>query len=62
MVHVVFEAVREEAEKHGVRVAASEIIGLWPRAALEMAAEHFLRFENYHRGGLLEDRIEDRGL
>ena len=46
-VHVVFDAVREQAEAEGVRVAGSEIIGLIPKAALEMAADHYLRCENF---------------
>lgn len=58
-VHVVFEAVRKEAEKLGVRAAGTEIIGLWPRAALESAAEYFLRLENYRKGGLLDDLLGD---
>jgi glutamate formiminotransferase len=35
-VHVVFEAVCREAERHGVSVVSSEIVGLIPRKALEM--------------------------
>lgn len=58
-VHVVFEAVRAEAARHGVAVAGSELIGLWPRAVLERAAEHFLQMENYRPGRLLEDRLEE---
>ena len=40
-VHAVFDAVREQAESEGVRIAGSEIIGLIPKAALEMAADHY---------------------
>lgn len=57
-VHVVYEAVRKEAERLGARAVSSEIIGLWPRAALLAAAEHFLRIENYHAGGLLDDLLD----
>src|ERR1035441_10502326 len=35
--HVVFEAVRREAERYGVAVAGSEIVGLIPRKAIELS-------------------------
>ena len=57
--HVVFEAVRREAERHGVPVVGSEIVGLVPRKALEMSAEYFLRFENFRPELVLENRIAD---
>jgi glutamate formiminotransferase len=66
-VHRVFEAVRTEAERYGASVIGSEIIGLIPKRALEMAAEHFLRCENFRPGVVLENRLaaameERRGL
>ena len=57
--HVVFEAVCREAERHGVPVVGSEIVGLVPRKALEMSAEYFLRFENFRPELVLENRIAD---
>jgi len=57
--HVVFEAVRREAERHGVPVVGSEIVGLVPRKALEMSAGYFLRFENFRPELVLENRIAD---
>jgi glutamate formiminotransferase len=57
--HVVFEAVRREAERHGVPVVGSEIVGLIPRKALEMSAEYFLRYENFRPELVLEKRIAD---
>lgn len=57
--HVVFEAVRREAERYGVPVVGSEIVGLIPKKSLEMAAEYFLRFENFKPELLLENRIAD---
>ena len=57
--HVVFEAVRREAERHGVSVVGSEIVGLVPRKALEMSAAYFLRFENFSPQLVLENRIAD---
>jgi glutamate formiminotransferase len=57
--HLVFETVRREAERHGVPVVGSEIVGLIPRKALEMSAEYFLRYENFSRELVLENRIAD---
>ena len=57
--HLVFEAVRQEAERLGVPVVGSEIVGLIPRKALEMSAGYFLRFENFRPELVLENRIAD---
>jgi len=58
-VHVVFETVRREAERYGVPVVGSEIVGLIPKKALEMAAEYFLRCENFTPHLVLENRLAD---
>lgn len=55
--HQAFEAVRREAERLGVEVIASEIVGLVPQAALFAAAAHFLKLENYSPDLVLENRI-----
>jgi glutamate formiminotransferase len=57
--HVVFEAVRREAERFGVTVAGSEIVGLIPRKAIELSAEYFLRYENFRPELVLENRIAE---
>lgn len=57
--HVVFEAVRREAERHGVAVVGSEIVGLIPRRAIELSAEYFLRYENFRPELVLENRIAE---
>jgi glutamate formiminotransferase len=57
--HVVFEAVRREAERYGVPVVGSEIVGLIPRKAMEMSAEYFLRGENFRPELVLENRIAE---
>jgi glutamate formiminotransferase/formiminotetrahydrofolate cyclodeaminase len=57
--HLVFETVRREAERYGVSVVGSEIVGLIPRKALEMAAEYFLRYENFKPELVLENRIAE---
>ncbi len=57
--HLVFETVRREAERYGVPVVGSEIVGLIPKKALEMSAEYFLRYENFRPELVLENRISD---
>ena len=56
--HHAFEAVRREAERYGVSVVSSEIVGLVPQAAIDSAAEYFLQIENFAPGVVLENRIE----
>ncbi|HYE16483.1 MAG TPA: glutamate formimidoyltransferase [Pyrinomonadaceae bacterium] len=55
--HQAFEAVRREAERLGVEILGSEIVGLVPQAALDRAAAHFLQLENYSPDLVLENRI-----
>src|SRR5712692_8987925 len=53
----VFDAVEREAAAHGVAIAGSEIVGLVPRQALEAAAVHYLKVENYHPELVFENRL-----
>jgi glutamate formiminotransferase len=53
----VFEFVKREAERYGVQVQSSEIVGLIPKRALEDAAEWFLRVENFDPSMILENRL-----
>jgi len=55
--HRVFECVRSEAERHGVPVVGSEIVGLTPADALFMAAEHYLRIEKFSSEQVLETKL-----
>ena len=55
--HRVFECVKSEAERHGVAIVGSEIVGLTPAEALIMTAEHFLRLENFSADQVLELRL-----
>lgn len=55
--HLVFETVCREAERNGVSVVGSEIVGLIPKKAIELSAEYFLRFENFRPELVLENRI-----
>jgi glutamate formiminotransferase len=57
--HLVFETVRREAERYGVSVAGSEIVGLIPKKAIELSAEYFLRYENFRPELVLENRIAE---
>jgi glutamate formiminotransferase len=60
--HEVFGWVKHEAERLGTHVAGSEVIGLLPRKAIEMTAEHFLQIEDFHSGVILENRLSNRKL
>jgi glutamate formiminotransferase len=54
----VFEAVTLEAAALGIQVVGSEIVGLVPRQALDDAAVHFLRIENFRPELIVENRLE----
>jgi glutamate formiminotransferase len=58
--HRVFECVRSEAERHGVPIVGSEIVGLTPADALFMTAEHYLRLENFSADQVLEMRLLEK--
>ncbi len=55
--HRVFECVRSEAERHGVAIVGSEIVGLTPAEALYAAAEHYLRLEGFSADQVLETKL-----
>jgi glutamate formiminotransferase len=55
--HRVFETVKSEAERHGVAIVGSEIVGLVPQGALLAAAEHYLRLEADPAGQVLENKL-----
>src|ERR1700758_3576179 len=54
----VFEFVKREAARYGVMPVSSEMVGLIPKKALEMAAEGFLQVENFDSSLILEDRLQ----
>jgi len=58
--HRVFETVRSEAERSGVAVVGSEIVGLVPQAALLAAAGHYLRLEADPGPQVLENKLLER--
>jgi glutamate formiminotransferase / 5-formyltetrahydrofolate cyclo-ligase len=55
----VFDTVRREAERYGVAVLESEIIGLTPQAALVAAAEHYLQLARFSPAQILENRLRE---
>jgi glutamate formiminotransferase len=54
-----FEMVKSEAERYGVPVIGSEIVGLVPADALVDTAEFYLRLESFDRGQVLENRLAE---
>ena len=56
-VHRAFSVVREEAERHGVAVVSSEIVGLVPAEAMYQVAEWYLRVGGFRKDVVLEERI-----
>jgi glutamate formiminotransferase/formiminotetrahydrofolate cyclodeaminase len=53
----VFDAATREAAAQGFAIVGSEIVGLIPRRALEDAAVHYLKVENYHPDLIVENRL-----
>ncbi len=56
-VYRVFETVKMEAQRYGVNVVGSEVIGLVPMQALIDCAEYYLRIENFSIDQILETRL-----
>src|SRR6266436_158956 len=56
--HRVYEMVKREAERYGVMPVGSEIVGLVPKKALEMAADFFLQLENFSPAQVFENRLQ----
>ena len=53
----VFEAVKREAERYGVSILESEIVGLVPAAALNAAAEYYLQIAGFKPDQILENKL-----
>jgi glutamate formiminotransferase / 5-formyltetrahydrofolate cyclo-ligase len=53
----VFEMVKREAERYGVLITGSEVIGLVPLEALADTAGFYLQFTGFDRGQVLENRL-----
>ncbi|MGH9800820.1 MAG: cyclodeaminase/cyclohydrolase family protein, partial [Blastocatellia bacterium] len=52
-----FDLVKREAERYGVAIAGSEIVGLIPQAALNACGEFYLQIENFSEDLVLENRL-----
>src|SRR5258705_11979054 len=57
--HRVYEMVKREAERYGVMPVGSEIVGLVPKKAIEMAADFFLQLENFSPSQVFENKLAD---
>ncbi|HET7712066.1 MAG TPA: glutamate formimidoyltransferase [Thermoanaerobaculia bacterium] len=57
-IHRAFNLVREEAERFGVQVISSEIVGLVPAEALYQVAEWQLRVAGFRSDMVLEERLK----
>jgi glutamate formiminotransferase len=53
----VFDLIKKEAERSGVEILGSEVIGLIPMNALVDSAEFYLRLENFDKSQILEKRL-----
>jgi glutamate formiminotransferase/glutamate formiminotransferase/formiminotetrahydrofolate cyclodeaminase len=52
-----YRAVRDEADRLGVGVVSTEIVGLVPEKALDMNAECFEKLENFSEDKIFENRL-----
>ncbi len=53
-----YDAVRNEAEKLGVEIESTELVGLVPEDALDKTAEYFEKFEDFSADKILEHRLK----
>jgi len=53
-----FEMVKREAERYGVPVVGSEIVGLVPQAAVNDCSDFFLQLEDFSAEQILENRLQ----
>src|SRR5580704_3691567 len=56
--HRVYEMVKREAARYGAYPVGSEIVGLIPKKAIEMAADYFLQLENFSPQQIFENKLE----
>lgn len=58
-VYRAYEMVKMEANRYGVNVVGSEVIGLLPMKALIDTAEYYLQIENFSMDQILEKRVAE---
>jgi glutamate formiminotransferase/formiminotetrahydrofolate cyclodeaminase len=56
----VFALIKDEADRYGVPIVGSEVVGLVVQDALVDVAEHYLKIENFSRDQILENRLARR--
>lgn len=56
-IHVAVELIRREAQRYGVAIESSELIGLIPQQALLDAAAWYLQLDNFRPDMVLENRL-----
>jgi glutamate formiminotransferase len=56
-IHVAVELIRREAQRYGVAIESSELIGLVPQQALLDAAAWYLQLDNFRPDMVLENRL-----
>jgi glutamate formiminotransferase/formiminotetrahydrofolate cyclodeaminase len=56
--HRVYEMVKREAARYGAIPVGSEIVGLIPKKAIEMAADYFLQVEKFSPAQVFENRLQ----
>jgi glutamate formiminotransferase/glutamate formiminotransferase/formiminotetrahydrofolate cyclodeaminase len=52
-----YDAVRREAERVGVEIVSTEIVGLVPEKALDKSTEYFQKLENFSEDKIFEHRL-----
>ena len=55
--HRVYDMVKREAARYGAVPVGSEIVGLIPKKAIEMAADYFLQLENFSPAQVFENKL-----
>jgi hypothetical protein len=55
--HRVYDLVKREAARYGAVPVGSEIVGLIPKKAIEMAADYFLQLENFSPSQVFENKL-----
>lgn len=58
-IYSAFEMIRMEAQRYGVSIVGSEVIGLLPQKALIDCAEYYLGIENFSVDQIIENRLMD---
>lgn len=53
----VFEMIKKEAERYGVEVLESEVVGLIPQNALMDTSEFYLKLREFDKSQILENRL-----